>query len=342
MLEKLLEERNLPPLESREIMLETIQREEFGFIPPAPEELTFDVTENVRGRFCGGHARRDRVIANCVINGKNFSFPFDAVYPTAPGKHPFFIHINFRPAVPDEYMPTEEIIDNGFAGLSFCYGDVSSDDGDFTNGLAGVIFEDGRREKDSPGKIALWAWAAMRVMDFAQTKGDVLDLGRGAVCGHSRLGKTALLTAAYDERFACGYSNESGCSGAALARGTTGETVKQIVDRFPYWFCENYYKYSDNESAMPFDQHWLIACIAPRLAMAGSASLDDWAHPLSEQLAALAASPAFKTGLICEDRPAEVGEAFLQGDVGYHLRHGEHFFSRTDWQRLMEFMEIHK
>ena len=36
------------------------------------------------------------------------------------------------------------------------------------------------------------------------------------------------------------------------------------------------------------------------------------------------------------------GEAFLQGDVGYHLRHGEHFFSRTDWQRLMEFMEIHK
>ena len=314
MLNELLQERNVPKLLSKEEALEALQQGEYGFLPQAPSALSFAAEENIIPRFCAGNAELHRITVSCTVRGKPFSFPFSAVLPTDGQRHPFFIHINFRDAVPDRYMPTEELIDNGFAVLSFCYQDVSSDDGDFTNGLAGLLFEDGKRKAADPGKIALWAWAAHRVMDWAETRTDVLDLNQSVVCGHSRLGKTALLAAATDSRFAYASSNDSGCSGAALARGTRGETVRDICQKFPFWFCENYLKYVDNEAGMPFDQHDLIAAIAPRRVMVVSAAEDYWADPLSEQLACVAASPAFGCGLECPDRPAQAGEAFLGGE----------------------------
>ncbi len=341
LLSEALRERNLPALTNRETMLRILQEEIYGFLPPPPDAVSFTVERDTIRRFCGGKCYLHRVTVDCTLGGKTFSFPFFAAMHDDGERHPFFIHINFRDCVPDRYMPTEELTDNGFDVLSFCYKDVSSDDGDFTNGLAGVLFPDGKRKPTDAGKIALWAWAAQRVMDWAQTQPDALDLSMGVVCGHSRLGKTALLTAATDTRFAVGYSNDSGCSGAALARGTHGETVRDICKNFPFWFCERYLQYADHEENMPFDQHFLIASIAPRFALVGSASEDDWADPVSEQLGCLAAAPAFPAGFVCPDRPAETGEAFLDGGVGYHLRRGRHCFTRDDWHRLMEFVNLH-
>lgn len=79
-------------------------------------------------------------------------------------------------------MPTEELIDNGFAVLSFGYEDVTRDDGDFTSGLAGVLYENGKRAPHDAGKIALWAWAAMRCMDYAEHD-ERLDCAKSVVCG---------------------------------------------------------------------------------------------------------------------------------------------------------------
>ena len=341
MFSQMLKERNLPPMQDRKTMLETLQREEYGWIPARPEALSFSVEKNIVSNFCAGKATLKRVTANCSIGGKTFSFPFHACLPTGQGKHPFFVHINFRPDVPDRYMPTEELVDNGFAVLSFCYHDVTRDNGDFTDGLAGVLYENGNRGPEDPGKIAMWAWAAQRVMDYAETLADRLDLDRAIVCGHSRLGKTALLAAATDPRFAFAYSNDSGCSGAAVTRGKGGERIRDIVRNFPYWFCENYWKYVDREDGMPFDQHWLLACCAPRAVAVGSASEDAWSDPVSEQLCCLAASPAFEKGFVC-DRLASVGETFFQGNVGYHLRNGLHYFSREDWLKVIKFINKHR
>ncbi len=339
-LTEILKERNLPPLKSKEEMLRILLDEEYGTMPPLPDDITF-TREEILANFCAGHATLGKVTARGTINGKEFSFPFYEALPTDGKKHPFFIHINFRPEVPDRYMPTEELIDKGYAVLSFCYKDVTSDDGDFTNGLAGILFENGKRGSRDCGKIAMWAWASHRLMDYAETLTNHLDISRATVCGHSRLGKTALLAAATDSRFAFSYSNDSGCSGASLARGTTGETVKQICERFPFWFCEEYLKYCDNEEAMPFDQHYLIASVAPAKAIIGSASRDAWADPLAEQLGCLGASGAFEKGFVAPDRKALTGEAFFEGDIGYHLREGTHYFSRHDWIRLIEYIEMH-
>lgn len=342
MLYDIIKKRQLPPLKSREEMLEILQREEYGYMLPKPESISFEEENDVILNFCAGKAVCNKITAKTVINGKEFKFPFYAVMPTDSKKHPFFVHINFRSDIPDRYQPTEEIIDNGFAVLTFNYNDVTSDNTDMTDGLSGVLYPDGKRNPTDAGKIAMWAWAAQRVLDWAETKSDLLDLENAIVCGHSRLGKTALFAAATDERFKFAYSNNSGNSGAAIARDNTGETIEVISRVFPHWFCENYRQYADNEYNMPFDQHYLAAAIAPRYVLIGSASEDAWADPLGEMLCCVSASDAFKNGFKFENRLPQIDDCYFEGDIGYHQRKGLHYFSRLDWARLIQFVNLHK
>lgn len=341
MLNKILAEKNLPNLKSREEMLEILQKEIYGYLPEKPNEISFEVKENIRKNFCASKAILNEVKVTVRIGKEKFTFPFMASIPTSEGKHPFFVHINFRDQIPDLYMGVEEIIDNGFAVLSFCYKDITSDDNDFTNGLAGVLYKNKKREGANPGKIAMWAWAAMRVMDWACTQ-DNLDKDCAIVCGHSRLGKTALLTGALDDRFKFAHSNDSGCCGAAISRGKVGESVKVILERFEYWFCDNFKKYADKEDEMPFDQHYLLASIAPRYVNVASAVEDVWADPDSEMLACVAASKIYEDmnlkGFICDNRLPCVGVMYHEGHIGYHLRGGSHYFSREDWLKLIKFV----
>lgn len=330
---------NLPKLLSRDEMLNILQSEVYGFIPKKPDSILFSEQKDFIPNFCAGKASCTKVIAECIFGDKSISFPFYVSVPSKGGKHPFFIHINFRADVFDMYQPTEEIIDNGFALLSFGYKDITDDNGDFTDGLADVLCADGKRKT---GKLALWAWAAQRVMDYAETKSEVLDTDCAVVCGHSRLGKTALLTAATDTRFAFAYSNDSGCSGAALSRTKSGERIADICKNFPYWFCDRYQQYIGREDEMPFDQHFLVSCIAPHKVLVGSASEDDWASPDSELLCCIASSSAFEKGFIYDENKVADECEFLDGDIGYHRRTGRHCFSRKDWQRLIRFVNLHR
>ncbi len=344
MLKQHLNERKLPALKSRAEMLDILMKEEYGYIPQKPEKISWRETDDYIPNFCAGKAFIKKVDITSCINDEEFTFPVYVTIPAKEGKHPFFVCINFRDCVPDRYIPTEEIVDNGFAVLSFCHNDVTKDNDDFTDGLAGVLYEDGKRAADSAGKIAMWAWAAQRVMDYAETL-DCLDLNNSIVCGHSRLGKTALLTAATDERFKFAYSNNSGCSGAAISRGKAGEKIEDICKTFPYWFCENYKKYVNNEYSMPFDQHYLAASIAPRYVYIASAKEDIWADPVSEMLTCVAISDIYeeygKKGFISEDRLPQIGDEFHKGNVGYHLREGLHYFSREDWLEIIKFARRH-
>ena len=339
-LQKLLNGRNVPELKSREEMLDILQKEVYGYMPPEPTELTFETQHDVVSTYAAGKARIREVTANCKVNGKPFSFKFRGVIPNGTEKVPFIIHIGM--AIGEHrYQPNEEIVDNGFAVFNFSYTAIATDDKDFTTGLAACLYENGERGDTDAGKVAMWAWAASRVMDYCQQELDhKLDLNRGGVAGHSRCGKAALLAGAMDTRFQYVYSNDSGSTGAAISRLKSGEDVNRITSLFPYWFCKNYKQYALREMEMPFDQHYLLASIAPRHVLVGSAAADDNADPVSEQLGCLAASPAFKNGFVC-DGVALPGDEFFEGDIGYHLRAGKHYFSREDWQKLMKFIKIH-
>lgn len=343
MLENMLSSRNLPDIWNQSVewsdrrieILDLLCREEYGFVPCAPDHLSWQIEQEGDDRFCAGKVDFKKILLKADFGEKSFSFPIYTTIPKTEKKHPFFIHINFRDSVPDKYMPTEEICDNGFAVLSFCYEDVACDNDDFSNGLASVLPDSGC------GKIAMWAWAASRVMDYAQTLSS-LDLENAAVVGHSRLGKTALLAGALDERFSYVISNNSGCSGAAISREKQGETIRDICTRFPFWFCEGYKKYMDNEASLPFDQHFLLAACAPRKVYVASAGDDLWADPNSEFLSCFAAGKVYEKlglkGFVSPDRLPIVSDAFHDGSIGFHLRAGKHYLSREDWQNFMKFI----
>ncbi len=321
-------------------LLDILLREEYGYQPPTPNLVEVNKISSVP--FCAGKTDLETYEMKCTFDFGEFTFPFTYTYPKNEKNAPLFIHINFRPDIPDKYQPTEELIDECFAIMTFCYKNITSDDGDFDNGLSGVLFQGKPRSAQDTGKIGMWAWAAVRLLEYALTLPEI-NHNRIAVVGHSRLGKTALLAGALDERFFAAISNDSGCSGAGLSRGKTGETVKRITDEFPFWFCENYKKYADREYEMPFDQHFLLSANYPNKICVGSAVEDETADPESEFLTCLLASKYYEDngmiGYVGDTEISNVPKSFEEGNIAYHLREGRHYFSRDDWKHYITYMK---
>lgn len=110
------------------------------------------------------------------------------------------VFLSFERAIPNRYYPAEEIVDEGLAVACLCYEDVACDRDDGFQDPLPRLLRSGAQPSDGWGKLSLWAWAASRVADYLITLPE-LDTDNLAVLGHSRLGKTALLAAAGDERF---------------------------------------------------------------------------------------------------------------------------------------------
>ncbi|MGJ8697107.1 MAG: glucuronyl esterase domain-containing protein [Verrucomicrobiaceae bacterium] len=242
-----------------------------------------------------------------------------------------------------EFWPAEAMVDRGYAAAVFLNHDVDPDEDDgFKNGVHG-LFDGGKRTGESWGAVAAWGWGASRVMDYFEGTAD-FDEEKVALVGFSRGGKAALWAGARDERFAMVVSNESGCTGAALAKRKLGERVARINTVFPHWFCGNYKTWNDREDEMPFDQHQLIALVAPRLVYVASAEKDLWSDPEGEFLAAREAGPVYELfglkGVGAREMP-EVGRPLHEGHVGYHLRAGKHNLLAEDWGYFMDFADRH-
>ncbi len=341
----ILKERNLPELLEQDEMKDRLLKYEYGYIPDTECTVSVSEPENIENRYLSGSVMHSVVKMTVKSEYGSHTFPINRVLHTDGKKRPFFVFLNFRANVPDMYYPTEEVADEGFDILTVCYKDVTSDDGDFSDGIAGVLLPNGQENADTCGKIALWAWAASRILDYAGAI-ETLDLTKAAVLGHSRLGKTALVAAMMDKRFVYSVSNCSGNSGAALSRGTTGEKISDIIKYFPHWFCKNYADFTLTNFAPMLDQHFLLASIAPRYVYVASASLDEWADPNSEFLACVAASEMYEkmgyTGFVHEDRLPKVADKFHDGRIGYHNLEGMHFLSRHSWKMIMEYISKHE
>lgn len=240
----------------------------------------------------------------------------------------------------DTVAPVREIIDNGFNIAILNAGTVAYDK---KGGEYSLLFEELKIERNDEyfGVLSAWSLGLSKILDYLYDK-DYVDNRYFAAIGHSRGGKTALITGAQDERFILSISNDSGNSGAALSRGNTGEKIADITRNFPYWFATNYQKYANNENALPFDQHMLIGLIAPRYVSVGSAALDSWADPDGELQSARFASQYFELygvkGLVAPEN-VERNKIYDEGHISYHIRDGHHHITPFDWKQYMHYFQ---
>ena len=354
----MLKERALPELlagataetwpSRRKELLKILSEHVYGVTPDFHTEL-YSYIETRDENAYGGAAVQEWIRLSFQTPAGMYSFPFQLLLPKKEGPFPAFVHISFQQkeqraigtAGASEQIPAEEILEAGYAVANLFYEHVTSD----TPAMDGLAWAYPMEGAAHWGKIGMWAFAASRVLDYLLTRREI-DGSRVAVGGWSRLGKTALWCGAQDERFSAVFSTESGCSGAALQRGKVGENIRAITSRFGYWFCPRYAGYAPKEWEMPFDQHFLLACIAPRPLFIGSAVEDEWADPLSEFLGGAAASAAYRLlgcrGLVSPDARPEPEKMLLEGEVGYYMRLGCHGMSRKDWLAHMRFRQLHQ
>ena len=125
--------------------------------------------------------------------------------------------------------------------------------------------------------------------------------------GVSRYGKAALVTMAFDPRFAVVLVGSSGKGGTTLHRRNWGEAVESLTGPGEYhWMAGNYLKYgaaegklgAGNAGQMPVDSHELLALCAPRLTFVsyGVPEQGDakWLDHQGSFMAAVAAQPVFR------------------------------------------------
>jgi hypothetical protein len=238
--------------------------------------------------------------------------------------------------------PLEAIIARGYAVATFYSGDVQPDRPDEREGLRAVLPAD-----DADGArtatIMSWAWGIHRAVDYLATQPDV-DPGRIAVVGHSRLGKTALVAGAFDERIALVVANQAGCGGSGPSRhdDPQAESVERITRVFPHWFCKNFTAFGPDPSRLPFDQHELVALCAPRPVLFTAAEEDQWANPTGQFEVLRAAAPVYELlgvkGLADDEMPA-VDAPLASSPLGYWIRAGEHAMTPADWKVYMDFAD---
>ena len=301
-------------------MKQIIQYFAYGHLPPRPDVITAELREE---KDLVKHPGATRQLIRLSMGSKS-KLPLDISVHRPKTQQPCPVivipvhRITELPCLP-------MVLDSGYALVQFERDDLDPD-------KSNVIGPVQAAYPDSDwATLAVWAWGAMRVVDYLETRRD-LDLERVVLTGHSRDGKVALLAGALDERFALVAPNGSGCGGAGCFRDTesTSESLELITDprRFGYWFHPRLRWFAGKEDRLPFDQHFLKALIAPRPLLCTEARGDLWANPQGTRRTSIAARDAYSF-LDAKDK------------IGLSYRDGQHNQTLEDWATMLEFANWH-
>ena len=201
---------------------------------------------------------------------------------------------------------TAQLLAAGWGYATINPGSIQADDGaGLTKGIIGLVNR-GQARAGRLGALRAWAWGAARGLDYLETD-PAVDAKKVGIEGVSRFGKAALVTMAFEPRFAMALVGSSGEGGAKLHRRDFGEAVENLTGSGEYhWMAGNFLKYgaaestfgSKNAADLPVDAHMLIALCAPRLTFIsygvparGDAS---WLDQQGSYMATVAAGPVFR------------------------------------------------
>lgn len=180
-----------------------------------------------------------------------------------------------QPQTPGGDPPTiAQLLADGWGYAYIDPASIQADNGaGLTQGIIGLVNKGQPRKPDDWGALRAWAWGAARGLDYLETD-PAVDAKHVGIEGVSRYGKAALVTLAFEPRFAMALVGSSGKGGATLHRRNFGEAVESLAGGGEYhWMAGNYLKYAAEDATfgrktaadLPVDSHELIALCAPRL-----------------------------------------------------------------------------
>ena len=351
--------------ERRPQIAEDFEREVLGRVPPNPPKITWTVTKTVEDKV-GPYP----VIANELTgHADNSAFPgitvdiqMVVVTPAWVRKPVPLMMMFGRPALPSAPVPeafarfaalagtdppaTLQLIAAGWGYALLNPASVQADNGaGLTKGIIGLSNNGQPRKPEDWGALRAWAWGASRALDYLETD-PAADAKHVGIEGVSRYGKAALVTMAFDTRFALVLVGSSGEGGAKPHRRNFGEAVENLTGSGEYhWMAGNFLKYgaseasfgSKNASDIPVDSHQLIALCAPRLTFIsyGVPEKGDakWLDQQGSFMATVAAGSVFRllavkdTGVAGDYRTAKmppVNTGLLDGHLAWRQHDGGH------------------
>src|SRR5215471_17686250 len=266
-------------------ILEDFDREVYGRVPKVTPKVAWEVTETLKEKNGDVDVITKKLVGHVDNSGYpkikvaillNLSTPADAKGPVPVITEFGFIFTGGRgafgagrggPAAPAGPTWQQQVLAKGWGYAILSPASIQADNGaGLTEGIIGLCNKGEPRKPDDWGSLRAWAWGASRALDYFETDKSV-DAKHVAIEGHSRYGKAALVTMAYEPRIWTAYVSSSGEGGAKLHRRDWGEIVENIANSGGYhWMAGNFLKYAGplHWNDLPVDSHEMIALCAPR------------------------------------------------------------------------------
>ena len=284
---------------------------------------------------------------------------FQAIFDKYPAYNPIASQAPvFPPPRPAGDPPAaQQLIADGWGYILIDPNSIQADNGaGLTRGIIGLVNKGQFRKPDDWGALRAWAWGAARALDYLEANEPMVDSKQVGIEGVSRYGKAALVTLAFEPRFAMGLIGSSGEGGAKLHRRNWGEAVESLTGGEYYWMAGNFMKYgakdavsgSKNANDLPVDSHELIAMCAPRLTFIsyGIPAQGDakWLDHQGSYMAAVAAGPVFKllgakdlggSNDYNSEKMPPVNTGLLDGELAWRQHDGGH----TDAPNIKYFIQ---
>ena len=227
--------------------------------------------------------------------------------------------------------PLEDIIDRGYSFVAMHPPDYLPDHaGEATDQLNEILGNSHER----PGALMIWASLSTSLADDLKAESPRRPI---IAFGHSRYGKTALLSAAYAKSIDGIIAHQSGTAGASLMRDETGESLGQIIKIYPHWLKLSASQYSNAPRTLTTDSHALLAQLSPKPVLLGNARRDVWSDPegtfQAAKWAANNTSQSFSAARLDDFKPED--------DIAIWTRPGTHGVVKEDWPVFLEFLDAH-
>ena len=241
----------------------------------------------------------------------------------------------------------QQVVERGWAAAVISTGSIQADGGyGLRSGIIGLANKGAFRKPTDWGVLRAWGWGAFKLLDYFETE-PRFDATKVAIEGVSRNGKAALVTMAFDERFAAGLIASAGEGGSSPWRRDYGESLGNLAGSGEYhWMAGNFIKYGADplcENDLPVDQHELIALCAPRPCFISSGvwEADKWQDLIGMFLATVKATPVYELlgeqGMNTDLYPGtDVG--IMHGKLAFRQHHGGHE-SGPNWPYFLDFFD---